>query len=77
MTDPDKMTKLAELLVKAMENDADPHVFTKAEVAELQAVIVFVRRLRALRWFGKWALYAVVTAGLLITNWSRIKDFFQ
>lgn len=72
--------KLAEKLAKFLEEAGspdDPHVFDKDEVETLQAVIAFVDKLRALKFFGKWAMYLVVAVGTIIVNWERIKVFFS
>jgi hypothetical protein len=78
----DKITKqgklaerIAKLLAEGAEGD-DPYVFDKSEIESLQAVIAFVEKLRALRWFGKYLMWAVIAAGTMIVNWERIKIFF-
>lgn len=77
-----KMTdqgKLAEKIAKALaesEDHGEPYVFDRNEVETLQAVIAFVEKLKALRFFGKWAMYLVVAVGTIIVNWERIKVFF-
>lgn len=72
--------KLAEKLAKFLEqagDDGEPYVFDRGEVETLQAVIAFVDKLRALKFFGKWAMYLVVAIGTIIVNWERIKVFFS
>lgn len=71
--------KLAEKIAKALaesEGHGEPYVFDPDEVETLQAVIAFVEKLRALKFFGKWAMYIVVAVGTIIVNWERIKVFF-
>jgi len=71
--------KLAEKIAKVLAelDNSEPYAFTSAEVEKLQAVIAFVDKLRALRWFGKWAMWLVVAAGTVIVNWERIVLFFD
>ena len=70
----DLAEKLARALAEA-ENE-DPHIFDRSEVETLQSVIAFVEKLRALRWFGRGAFYVVVTAGTIIINWERLKEWW-
>ena len=78
----DKMTeqgKLAEKIAKLLADDSapsGPHIFDSGEVETLQAVIAFVEKLKALRFFGKYLMWAVIAAGTLIVNWERVKIFF-
>ena len=69
--------ELAAKLLAALEHDEEPHVFTKQEVSEIQALLDLYRKLDTLKWFGKWALYLLVSAGLIISNLDRIKEFFK
>jgi len=75
----DEIKELAAKLAAILEQETanEIHIFTKQEVADLQRVLVFVRRLDAFAWGGKWLFLAVVTGGTLIANWDRIKDFFR
>lgn len=68
---------LAEKLAAALERDEDPHVFSRKEVSEIQALLRLFRRLEALQWAGKYVLWGLVTAGLIVSNLERIKDFFK
>lgn len=70
--------ELAEKIARALEDadEAEPYIFKKDEVRELQRVILFVRRLDGLKYFSKYALWVVVTAGAVIGNWERIRTWF-
>ena len=78
----DKMTeqvKLAEKIAKILADDSGPsgpHIFDSGEVETLQAVIAFIEKLKALRFFGRYVLWAVIAVGALLGNWDRIKIFF-
>lgn len=77
-TDQGKLVeKLAKALAAIEDDEAEPYVFSASEVEKLQAVIAFVDKMRALKWFGKWAMWFVVAAGTVIVNWERIKIFFS
>lgn len=78
MTD-DELQKLADKLDKVLEREEveEIHIFTPDEVKEIQRVLLFVRRIDALGWWGKWLFYIVVTAGAIIANWERIISFLQ
>jgi hypothetical protein len=67
--------KIAKVLTE-LDGEPDPYNFTPDEVEKLQAVIAFVDKLKALRWFGKWMMWAVVAAGTVIVNWERIRLLF-
>lgn len=71
--------KLAEKLARALASieDEEPYVFTSKEVEKIQALIAFVDKLIALKWFGKWVLWLVIAAGSIIVNWERIISFFD
>ena len=75
-TDQGKLAEKIAKVLSAME-DEEPYVFTADEVEKLQAVIAFVDKMRALRWFGKWAMWLVVAAGTILVNWERIVLFFD
>ena len=66
--------KLAHALAKVEAEE--PYVFSRSEVETLQSVIAFVEKLKALRWFGKWAMYLVVAGGTIVINWERIKGWW-
>ncbi|AUR06982.1 hypothetical protein [Phaeobacter inhibens] len=66
--------KLAHALA-AVEGE-EPYVFSRSEVETLQSVIAFVEKLKALRWFSKWAMYLVVAGGTIVINWERIKEWW-
>lgn len=70
----DLAEKLAHALAKV--EDEEPYVFTRSEVETLQNVIAFVEKLKALRWFSKWAMYLVVAGGTIVINWDRIKEWW-
>ena len=75
-TDHGKLAeKIAKFLAEGSQPDG-PYVFDSNEIETLQAVIAFVEKLKALRFFGKWAMYIVVAVGTIIVNWERIKLFF-
>ena len=69
--------KLAEKIAKLLADDGDeskPHIFDDDEVKTLQAVIAFVNKLQALKWFGNWVMWLVVALGTLIMQWDTIKQ---
>ncbi len=72
--------KLADKLISALENlnedDGEPYIFSSVEVAEIQSLLVFMRRVKALGWAGKWLFWAVIGLGTLALNWERLKGFF-
>lgn len=78
MTDED-LQQLADKLDQLIDREGieEIHVFTKSEVIEIQRVLVFVRRIDALGWWGKWLFYIVVTTGAIIANWERIVSFLK
>lgn len=67
--------KIDELL--AQQAGQTPHIFDEDEVKDLQRVLVFVKRVDALGWWGKWAFYLIVTAGAIIANWERLTGIFK
>lgn len=67
--------KIDELLARS--NGQAPHIFDEDEVKDLQRVLVFVKRVDALGWWGKWAFYLIVTLGAIIANWERLIGFFK
>ncbi|MGB0854612.1 MAG: hypothetical protein ACPGSI_15060 [Pikeienuella sp.] len=71
----DLSNKIDRLLEKS--DGVEPHIFNEAEVKDLQRVLIFVNRIDALGWWGRWAFYLVVTAGAIIANWDRIRGFFK
>lgn len=79
MGDENGVDALARKLARALETAGtdEPYVFTRDEVRTLQAVIAFVERLRALRWFSKWAMYLVVAGGTILINWDRLRDWWM
>lgn len=78
MTETRNVAAFAEKLAHALAKveHEEPYVFTTSEVQTLQNVIAFVEKLKALRWFGKWAMYAVVAGGTIVINWERIKEWW-
>lgn len=78
----DKMTeqvRLAEKIAKLLADDSGPsgpHIFDSGEIETLQAVIAFVEKLKALRFFGRYFLWGAIAVGTLIANLERIKVFF-
>lgn len=73
----DQMRELIEKLDHVLEKDdvASVHIFDPDEVAELQRVIAFVRRVDALGWWGKWLFYILAGAAAIIANWERLMQW--
>jgi len=77
------MTTNIEVLAKKIDRlleksgGVEPHIFNESEVADLQRVLAFIRRLDALGWWGKYAFYLIVALGAIIANWERLVGFFK
>ena len=63
--------------LKAALADSDgktPHIFDDEEVAILQSLIRFMKRLQALGWLGRYLFIAIVGLATLWANWDAIMD---
>ena len=67
--------KIDRLLEKS--DGIEPHIFNANEVKDLQRVLIFVKRLDALGWWGKWVFYTVVAIGAVLANWERLISYFK
>ena len=70
------LDKLKQLM-SGEKSEAGPHIFNEKQVEKLLAVIAFMEKLDALRFFGKYLMWLVVALGTLIVNWERIKTFLM
>lgn len=77
MTGNTEVEALAKKLAMALESDEEPYIFTASEVQEIQNLLGFFAKVKALGWFGKWLFYAVIAAGTILLNWDRIMEKFQ
>lgn len=68
---------LAKKIDRLLEKSEEPYAFDADEVKDLQRVLVFVKRVDALGWWGKWIIYATVTGGAVLINWDRLVEFFK
>ena len=75
-TDISALAKKIDRLLQQSDG-VEPHIFDASEVADLQRVLAFVRRIDALGWWGKWLFYAMVAIGTVFTNWDRILGVFR
>lgn len=73
----DQLRQLADKLDKLLDRHdiEDIHVFSPEEVAEIQRVLVFVRRLDALAWWAKWAFWLAGIGGTAWVNRERMREF--
>ncbi|MGB7241670.1 MAG: hypothetical protein WBC93_06255 [Sulfitobacter sp.] len=77
MNRPNHADELVKKLKAALESGGQPHVFDSQEVEEIQQVLEFFRMIRQWKKLGNLILWAVLTAGLVLSNLDRIKEMFK
>lgn len=53
------------------------HRFTEEEIAALRIMIKVFNTLKALRMFGQFIFYIIVSLGILMSQWSSLVNIFK
>jgi len=76
MTPPDDLARRMDALLSHME-EAPQRPFSQEEIDEARLALAtfrrIVARLETLGWFGKWALWIMGTAVVIMSQWDALR----
>lgn len=79
LTPPDDLLNRVDALVRRMEG-APGHPFTQEEIDEVRAALTtfrrIVSRLETMGWAGKWLLWILGSAVLVMSQWDALRARF-
>lgn len=71
------LTEKLGQMVSILEENPGINPFTEDETIALKSLTKWVARLEALGWFGKWMLWVLGTAVVVISQWEALSSRFR
>ena len=66
------LTEKLGRVVSILEENPGSNPFTQEETVALKTLTKWVDRVEALGWFGKWLLWILATAVVVLSQWTEL-----